>query len=90
MRPLSVLTGVRIKRGEKIYQLSSRQKYYPKLAVVHIKEVSVKQGYSVVSAKVLTRAGGLSETGPSLECQIFNTKSLALAAFITASSSPTT
>ena len=39
---------------------------------------------------IATLAGGLSDTGPSLECQIFRTISLELDGFMTASSSPTT
>ena len=39
---------------------------------------------------IATLAGGLSDTGPSFECQIFRTMSLELDGFMTASSSPTT
>ena len=39
---------------------------------------------------IATLAGGLSDTDPSFECQIFKTMSLELDGFMTASSSPTT
>ena len=39
---------------------------------------------------IATLAGGLSDTAPSFECQIFRTMSLELDGFMTASPSPTT